>query len=268
LGERRIAKATIDAVDALSMDERGAMFRLMDRYYTGMTRDQFDRDLSNKDHLIRMFDGAGELCGFSTIQRLWLDYQGKKILVVFSGDTVIDQDCWGQKHLQNGFTRYLIRTWFERPFRPLYWFLISKGFKTYLLMRNNFASWPNHRGQAPAEVQTVLDAAANTKYSEQYDSERGLIVFPRGDGTQAVKSPYLQLSAEELKNPDIRYFVERNPEHHLGDELCCLAKVRLRELLWIGLKYGVWHPIRRLLGLAPKRKPKIEAPAPADSTAG
>ncbi|HBP19950.1 MAG TPA: hypothetical protein DEA08_19450 [Planctomycetes bacterium] len=266
---RRIRRTTIDPVAALSDSDRLAMFELMDRYYRGMSRVQFDADLAAKDHLIRMFDQDDLLCGFSTIQRLWLDYEGRRLLVVFSGDTVIDRDCWGQKALQAGFTRYLVRTWLERPFRPLYWFLISKGFKTYLLMRHNFASWPNHREELPAEVRAVLDHAAQAKYPQLYDPERGLIVAPRGEDAQAVKAPYLELSEEELSNPEIRYFVARNPEHHLGDELCCLAKVRLRELLWIGLKYGLWHPLRRLLGLGPKRKAApetAEAPAPASET--
>ncbi|MGE0709271.1 MAG: hypothetical protein AB7N76_27075 [Planctomycetota bacterium] len=263
---RRIARTSIDPVSALGPADRAAMFQLMDRYYRGMTREHFDADLDAKQHLIRMFDQDGLLCGFSTLQRLWVEHAGRKALVVFSGDTVIDEACWGQKQLQNAFTRYLVRTWFERPFRPLYWFLISKGFKTYLLMRHNFASWPSHRAAAlPGEVQAVLDAAARAKYPDRYDAARGLIVAPRHEDHQAVKEPYLELTQEELANPEIRYFVQRNPEHHLGDELCCLAKVRLRELCWIALKYGLWHPLRRLLGLG--REPRAPAPAtPATST--
>lgn len=261
---RRIARSSIDEVAKLSPAERVAMFSLMARYYDGVEREVFLADLAAKEHLIRMFDQEGVLCGFSTLQRLWLDFGTRRVLVVFSGDTVIDEECWGQKQLQNAFTRYLIRTWLERPFRPLYWFLISKGFKTYLLMRHNFASWPNHRADAPDEVRAVLDAAARAKYPEHYDPARGLIAFPREETTQTVKEAYLGLSEEELADPEIRYFVTRNPGHAQGDELCCLALVRLRELAWITTKYGLWHPLRRLLGLGPKRSaPRIEAERPA-----
>lgn len=259
--ERKIAKATIDAVAELSADDRDAMFRLMDRYYSGMSPEQFGADLDAKQHLIRMFDTEGVLCGFSTLQRLWVEHGGREHLVVFSGDTVIDEACWGQKHLQNAFVRYLIRTWFERPGRTFYWFLISKGFKTYLLMRNNFASWPNHKQATPSQVQTLLDAAATKKYPEHYDAALGLIRFPRTDEAQAVKGEYLELGPEELKNPDIRFFAEKNPEFAEGDELCCLARVNLRAILRNVGKYGVWHPVRRVLGLNPKRKPREREPS-------
>ena len=33
-----------------------------------------------------------------------------------------------------------------------------------------------------------------------------------------------------LEHPDIRYFLERNPGHAAGDELCCLGRIDLA--LW------------------------------------
>lgn len=268
---RRIARSSIDDVAKLMPQERQAMYELLARYYDGVEREVFDKDLDAKEHLIRMFDQDRVLCGFSTLQRLWVEHGGRKVLVVFSGDTVIDKECWGQKSLQNMFTRYLIQTWLERPFRPLYWFLISKGFKTYLLMRHNFASWPSHREEMPAEVSAVLDAAARSKYPDAYDPARGLIVAPRDETTQTVKESYGGLSEEELADPEIRFFVDRNPDHALGDELCCIARVRLRELTWIGAKYGIWHPIRKVLGLGKKRRraaepAAAEQPVTADSS--
>lgn len=264
---RRIARSSIDEVAKLTPAERQAMFELLARYYDGVERDVFRKDLDGKQHLIRMFDQHGVICGFSTLQRLWVEHGGRKVLVVFSGDTVIDEECWGQKALQNYFTRYLIQTWLERPFQPLYWFLISKGFKTYLLMRHNFASWPNHRQEMPAEVSAVLDAAARAKYPEAYDPARGLIVAPRDEAAQTVKESFRDLTEEELADPEIRYFVKRNPDHDLGDELCCLARVRLRELTWIGTKYGLWHPLRKVLGLGKKKRRQAQ-PQPVEEPVG
>jgi hypothetical protein len=33
-----------------------------------------------------------------------------------------------------------------------------------------------------------------------------------------------------LVNPHVRFFVERNPGHADGEELACLAEIRLRDL--------------------------------------
>jgi hypothetical protein len=31
------------------------------------------------------------------------------------------------------------------------------------------------------------------------------------------------LTPQRLVDPHVRFFVERNPEHAMGDELCCIA---------------------------------------------
>lgn len=265
---RRITRTTIDRVPRLSAGQRDEMFELLTRYYDGVTREQFEADLDAKQRVIRMLDAEGGTAGFSTIQVLPVEYQGRRSLAVFSGDTVIDHECWGQKQLQKAFTRFLIRCWLRNPFGGVYWFLISKGFKTYLLMRNNFASWPNHRQATPPEVQAVLHEVAQRKYPDHYDPARGVISFP-GVVASAVKGEFLALTDEELRNPEIRFFLEKNPGYEQGDELCCLAKVRLRELIWIALKYGVWHPLRGALGLKKRRPRPQPAPAsPPPATAG
>lgn len=236
------------------------MFALMVRYYDGVTREQFEADLDGKQHLIRMFDADGGLCGFSTIQLIPFDYEGRPTLTVFSGDTVIDRACWGQKALQKAFGQFLLRLLITRRER-LYWFLISKGFKTYLYMRHNLTSYPNHAQPTPPEFQALLDHMAGLKYPEHYDPQRGVIEFP-GE-TCVVKDAHDCLVATDLEDPDIRFFVERNPGYVRGDELCCLARVTVREVVWSALRYGVGAPLKRLF--KPRPRPKASAPVPAQS---
>lgn len=207
---RRIARTRLDRVRTLTAPERGEMLALMQRYYDGVTPAQFDRDLNEKRFVIRLLDAQGELCGFSTIQELRLDHDGRPILVVFSGDTVIDRACWGQKNLQRAFTRYLIRCLILEPRRRLCWFLISKGYKTYLLMRNNLLSYPNCAHPTPPSLKAILDLAARTKFGEQHDAERGVLPA-KGEDAQTVKEGFRDLTPAELEDPEIRFFVERTP---------------------------------------------------------
>ena len=98
---------------------------------------------------------------------------------------MIDKDCWGEKQLQRAFTKFLVRCRLRHPWRRIYWFLISKGFKTYLLMRNNFASWPNHREATPDEVRAVLDRARPR--GRLYVVDDTSHVFPRHARTVAAR---------------------------------------------------------------------------------
>jgi len=268
---RLIARTRLDRVRSLTAGERGAMLALMQRYYDGVTAAQFDRDLGEKRFVIRMLDAQGGLCGFSTIQELRLDHEGVPIRVVFSGDTVIDRACWGQKNLQRAFTRYLIRCLILEPRRRLYWFLLSKGYKTYLLMRHNLESYPNCKRATPPDFAAILELTARHKFGERYDAARGVLPA-EGDDAQTVKEGFREVTPAELADPEIAFFVQKNPGYARGDELCCLAIVRWRELLWAAVRYSVAVPMRRLLGgrrrAARRLATASAAPAEASPTSG
>jgi hypothetical protein len=229
----------------LTSRDREAMFALFERYYRSVTRERFLDDLAGKQLVIRILAG-GELAGFSTIQLIRTDFEGRPIVTIFSGDTVIDRAWWGAKALQRAFFFFLMRTKLAHPMTSVFWFLISKGHKTYLLMRNNFTSWPNRHEETPPRIQALLDHVARLKFDEHYDAVRGIVRFPECLG--AVRPDFVDIPRDDAVDPEVRFFLERNPGHGAGDELCCLAEIRMSELLRAGVKYFVAKPLGRVLG--------------------
>ena len=204
--------------------ERDQMWALLERYYNNVTREQFDRDLSQKTHVILLHSRhTGELKGFSTLVGRQMETQGRRWWMVFSGDTIIDRDYWGQQSLQRRFTLYMLTQRLLHPTQPVYWFLISKGYKTYLLMTRNFVEhWPRYeRPTPPWELEATRDAAT-LLFGDAYDHNTGLLRFVDGQKLREGVAP-----PEEHKGdaPDVRFFLERNPHHANGDELVCLAPV-------------------------------------------
>ena len=63
-------------------------------------------------------DGAGE-------------DRGRPIRVVFSGDALVDPAHWGSNALNFAWIPHLARIRAEAPDTPLYWLMLSKGFRTY-----------------------------------------------------------------------------------------------------------------------------------------
>jgi len=247
----------LDPAPALAPGEREAMYALFERYYRSVTRDRFLADLARKQLVIRIFAG-GELAGFSTIQLLPTEFEGRLLLTIFSGDTVVDRPWWGTKALQRAFAFFLVRTKLAHPLTPVFWFLISKGYKTYMLMRNNFTSWPSRHEETPPRVQALLHHVARLKFDENYDAESGVVRFSECLG--AVRSDFVDVPLEErTMDPDVRFFLERNPGHMAGDELCCLAEIRMGELLRVGVKYLVAGPLRRLGGSSKPARPSEPA---------
>lgn len=251
--EQRRLRAFTVPVSSLTASLREDAFALFDEAYVGADPARFEHDLAEKQLVILLRDRAtGRLRGFSTIavERIRAPRQAT---VLFSGDTVIHRDYWGQKQLQSAFARILLSRKLRAPHRPLYWLLLSKGYRTYMLLANAFPkAVPRCDGPPDPELRRVLDALAGTRYGGDYDAERGIVRF--AGVRERVRDGLAPITERHLTNPHVRFFVDRNPRHAEGDELACLADVRLVDLAGIAA---------RLVGARVGRKLRGRAAAPA-----
>ncbi|MCK6550951.1 hypothetical protein L6R52_34255 [Myxococcota bacterium] len=219
--------ASVEPVDALPAGVTDELWTIFSRYYADVSRPQMERDLSKKQFIILLRDsGDGSLQGFSTLEVYRRDVDGRPFVAVFSGDTIVEEAYWGQSALQRRFVRFMLAMKLRNPTLPVYWFLISKGYKTYLLLARNFPGhWPSHRHATPPMEQAILDELSRDKFGDAYDAAAGVLRFPTCQGR--LKEGIAPIDAGLLDHADIRYFVEKNPGHARGDELCCLGRVDL-----------------------------------------
>lgn len=222
LGARRIAVSKLDS------DTIAQMWSVFCEYYVDISRDRFLADLNEKQFVLLLFDrGDRSVQGFSTIQVLRRHFAGKPYIAVYSGDTIINQAYWGQSALQGGFYRFLMGLKLRNPLTPLYWFLISKGYKTYLLVSRSCPDhWPRHDSSTPDHVLGIIDQLSREKFADDWKPELGVLQFATPAGK--LKEGVAPVDDAALAYPDIRYFVERNPGHTRGDELCCLAAIDVK----------------------------------------
>ena len=246
----RRLKTTTVAVNRLASADRARMLALIRAYYDGVTEAQFLADLEKKDAVILLRDGGHIIRGFSTLVSLRVEVEGRFVRGVFSGDTVLDKDHWGSRALGRAFLRYLLLEKLRAPAEPLYWLLISKGYKTYLMMANNFAEhYPRYERRVPARVRRVMDAFYAALYPHAYDAATGLIEAPRD--AARLKSAVAPIPARLMEdNPRVAFFERHNPRWRQGCELACIARMTvwmpLRFALKVMLKDGVMKPLRRL----------------------
>jgi hypothetical protein len=215
------------AVRELDHEVRQRMYAIFETYYTAVSQEQFEIDLANKDAVILLLErGSNALRGFSTLRQMVLtDESGRTVRAIFSGDTVVEAAFWGQKVLGVAFLRYLWFAKLKRPFEPLYWFLISKGYKTYLLMANNFPThYPRYECATPLTVQVLIHRFAQGLFGADYDPESGLIRYAVSKGQ--LKSGVAEATPDEMvRFPRIRFFEQKNPYWRDGAELVCLAEM-------------------------------------------
>ncbi len=221
LNLKRIKVKNIDRTIRLDM------FNLFDKYYAHTNFDRFCSDLDEKDHVLTMWrNGArkNELIGFTTVRRR-TSLLPEPHVYIFSGDTVMDKAYWGSKCLQKSFFWYILETKIIALNKPVFWFLISKGHKTYLLMRNNFPySFPNCNELTPNKMKAIMDHYYKQKFPHAYCEDTNLIRFP--EISEATRSQYWDIKPDCRENPDLAYFLKTNPDFSKGVELACIAEIR------------------------------------------
>ncbi|QKE63610.1 hypothetical protein HNE05_09645 [Aquipseudomonas campi] len=240
LASRRIAVSELDS------DTIAQMWSVFCGYYADISRDRFLADLHEKQFVLLLLDsGDRSVQGFTTIQVLQRHFAGKPYLAVYSGDTIINEAYWGQSALQAGFYRFLMGLKARHPLTPLYWFLISKGYKTYLLFSRGCADhWPRYDRPTPDHVLGIIDQLSREKFADDWKPELGLLQFATPAGR--LKEGVAPVDDAALAYPDIRYFVERNPGHAQGDELCCLGAINAKTgVSYVGKLARKW--VRRQL---------------------
>src|SRR5690606_31834665 len=122
---------TIHVAASLSEAIHGGMYALYERYYGETNRERFVADLVDRDRVLLLRDTGGTLQGFSTLSVYERYFLGGRVRILFSGDTVIDERHWGQQALAFAWLRLAGEIKSDNPEIPLYWFLISKGHRTY-----------------------------------------------------------------------------------------------------------------------------------------
>jgi hypothetical protein len=214
----------IVATSEISRAEAGEMFAIFAKHYDCVTPEKFLTDLAEKDCVLMLRDECGRICGFSTQKILRVSVGGVRVRAVFSGDTIVDRAHWGEQELGRCWCRYVSAIYAEQPDFPLYWFLISKGYRTYLYLPLFFERfYPNYEAPTPEFEHRVLDAVATAKFPFNYRPEAGVIEFTQSQGQ--LKPHLAEIPQRRLGQPHVRFFLERNPRFASGCELACLAEI-------------------------------------------
>jgi hypothetical protein len=198
--------------------DRERLFALYELYYEGAERQRFFEDLDEKDCVILLIDGE-EVVGFST-QKVF-DFGRARIL--FSGDTIIDPRHWGTQELVRAWCRFAGRTKAESPDVPLYWFLISKGHRTYLYLPLFFARFHPSCDHVPTAFEhDLMQRLGASRYGARFNGATGLI--DEASPFDRLR-PEIDSAADRTRNRHVAFFLERNPRYADGVELLCLTEV-------------------------------------------
>ena len=200
------------------------MLNLMRASYDDVTLERFVRDLSWKDEVILLLDDACEIQGFSTLALNPRGTGRDNYDILYSGDTIIGPDHWGSQELVRGFCETAGQIRAKRR-KTLYWYLLSKGYRTYLYLplftQVHFPS-PQAAATAP-HLAAIVDRCSRQVFGEAWKPDLGVLQFEENVGK--LNSELANDFHKRSHNPHVEYFLDRNPGFWRGDELVCLAEL-------------------------------------------
>lgn len=247
----------------LSPAETQRMYAIFSQYYQNTTQQTFLDDLSRKSGVILARTRKSKrIVGFSTLTDFDITVGGKRARGLFSGDTIVEPAYWGVRCLHVAFYLQLLRVRLRHPLTPLYWLLISKGYKTYLLLTRNFYAYFPDRNTPDSPLQQVVSAYSQQLFPEAFDPQRMLLDF--GEGAQHLKEDVAGITPQMCaQDADIAYFEQCNPSWRRGTELPCAGEVSYSALLRycyrLGLKLLRRNLNRRTASTAPQRQAQTNA---------
>jgi hypothetical protein len=200
------------------------LYELFARFYAHPDRAAFERDQDEKDWVLLLSDADGVVQGFTTLKLYELEVLRRRIRAVFSGNTIIDRQFWGEQELVASWCRFIAGLRHEDLATPLYWFLICSGYRTYLYLPLFFHDfYPRYDRPTPAFERALIDTLGRMKFREEYRDGVVHVAMPRECLTPELAVP----RPSKLNNPHVRFFLEQNPGYLDGDELVCVTEFSL-----------------------------------------
>jgi hypothetical protein len=216
--------------DSLGSAQRDEMFALLAQHFDGVSRDQFESDLAEKNWIIEI-RREGELVGFSTLL-VCEQYCDRPLTVIYSGDTIVAPEAWGSPSLARTWIAAVNHLRGARPARPCYWLLLTSGFRTYRFLPVFWREfYPRCDAPVPHHMQRLLDHLAQVRYGASYDAGEGLVRFPH---PQRLRGTLGLTPKGRAGDQHVAYFLARNPEHAHGVELACITEICDRNLTAAG----------------------------------
>ena len=197
------------------------MAELMSLTYGGTNIDKVRRDLAEKQFILLLYGEGGEIEGFSTIQLFDSIFRGTPVKIVYSGDTVIQEESRGQTVLMHDWWQFTCTIQQQFSGMEVYWMLISKGWRTYKLIPLFYKEYyPRPDRETPPDFQAFMDELGNRKYPGEYRD--GLIIPSEPD---FLKNAATDVPERRRNDPDVQFFIAKNPGFGRGDELLCVTRL-------------------------------------------
>lgn len=227
-----LKEKTVNISD-LSTGDIEQMYQLMVAHYDNVQKDKFERDFFEKDGVLLVYDKLDRIVGFSTYQLIETVYKNQTVYSLFSGDTVLHREYWGKAYVYK-IAGSIFKMLLEKNMEPLYWFLISKGYKTYLYLPLLFKKfYPCHFEETPEYEKGLISHLSKLRFGNKFCDYNGVIK----ENADKVMPEFNTIPDKKMQNKHVAHFAKLNSGFLKGEELACIAKIEDENLTDLGKRF-------------------------------
>jgi len=218
---------TVVPTSSLTSADWDDLWQLADAFFE--TDRGWTQDGARRHALTAMVRSAdGRLVGSASISSHHVMFGGRMITAIYTSQVLLRPEARGRNLLQRIGFRCFLAERLRHPFRRIYWFFDTFGWKSYLLLPRNFRHWwPRHDRPTPPRVQALIDRLATRIYGADWRPAQGIVVR---SGRKRLRPGTAPLE-HARPSPDIDFFVRANPGHAEGDMLVCLCPLSMANWL-------------------------------------
>lgn len=211
--------------DQLQNCEKLIMYEILQKYIDSYSKEQFLKNLKEKDKIIIAKDKKHVIQCFTTIKFLKVIVDGIVYRGFFTGDTVVEHGYY-KRHNLVGATIYTILKERFRYFRtPFYHFMVTNSHRSYLMIARHYKHYFPRYDYEPNEAEkSILNKFAETREGAIYNPNSQILKFI--DSKERLNSAMIKIKEENKNKPELRYFLNKNPRYFEGDFLCCLCEMK------------------------------------------
>ena len=177
---------------------------------------------------------------------------GQKYTLIKMGLALFEKQYQGGPLLYYVMFYNILKELVLHPRTPLYILVKCFSYKSYIAFHQALTKvYPSHSSKVPEFERKLMNefAASICRPGEVYHPDTFIIERE----ISKVKGFVAPITADELKNPHIKFFIEQNPNWSKGHCMICLATVTKWDLLAIFCK-----AVRRAFGLKSGKRNKAE----------
>ncbi|MBP6236066.1 MAG: hypothetical protein KA270_16405 [Saprospiraceae bacterium] len=225
--------------DDLEENDLAQMLHLMQNHYSHVTEMMFLHDLLEKDFVGIIRDKNSDIQGFTTFVINPKNCAGRDYNILFSGDTIIDEKHWGSLIMMKGWSMSVGSIVASDSDKPWYWYLMSKGHRTYLYLPFYFHSYyPSIHPQSDyGTLAQIADEVSRNLFGDDWKPDEGLIRFKEHHG--ALNPALSEATFRKIKHTYVKFFLEKNPAFYDGNELVCIAQLSQENILRSARQYFI-----------------------------